>query len=81
MDEPCSALNPIAAAKTEELIVPLKQNYTTMIVTHNIQQVARVSYLTAFLLLEELIEYRFIEDTFENSSSEITEKYITGKFG
>ena len=59
----------------------LKQNYRAMIATHNMQHAARVSDLAAFLFLEELIEYRFIRDTFESSSSEITEKYVTGKLG
>jgi phosphate transport system ATP-binding protein len=81
MDEPCSALDPIATAKIEELIVSLKQNYTVVIVTHNMQQAARVSDFTAFLYLGELIEYGSTGDMFENPTSEITERYITGKFG
>jgi phosphate transport system ATP-binding protein len=81
MDEPCSALDPTATAKIEELIVSLKQNYTVVIVTHNMQQAARVSDFTAFLYLGELIEYGSTKDMFENPTSEITEKYITGKFG
>jgi phosphate transport system ATP-binding protein len=81
MDEPCSALDPIATAKIEELIVSLKRNYTVVIVTHNMQQAARVSDFTAFLYLGELIEYGSTKDMFENPTSEVTEKYITGKFG
>ena len=81
MDEPCSALDPVATAKIEELIVSLKRDYTLVIVTHNMQQAARVSDFTAFLYLGELVEYGSTEDIFENPTSEITEKYITGKFG
>jgi phosphate transport system ATP-binding protein len=81
MDEPCSALDPIATAKIEELIVSLKHDYTVVIVTHNMQQAARVSDATAFLYLGELVEYGSTNDVFENPRSEITEKYITGKFG
>jgi phosphate transport system ATP-binding protein len=81
MDEPCSALDPIATAKIEELIVSLKRNYTVVIVTHNMQQAARVSDFTAFLYLGELIEYASTKDLFENPKSALTEKYITGQFG
>lgn len=81
MDEPCSALDPIATAKIEELIVALKHDYTVVIVTHNMQQAARVSDFTAFLYLGELVEYGPTVEIFENPRSEITEKYITGKFG
>ncbi len=81
MDEPCSALDPIATAKIEELIVSLKRNYTVVIVTHNMQQAARVSDSTAFLYLGQLIEYGDTKNVFENPKSEFTEKYITGKFG
>ena len=81
MDEPCSALDPVATAKIEQLIVSLKNDYTVVIVTHNMQQAARVSDFTAFLYLGELIEYGSTKDMFENPKSEITEKYITGKFG
>ncbi|HLN45267.1 MAG TPA: phosphate ABC transporter ATP-binding protein PstB [Candidatus Sulfotelmatobacter sp.] len=81
MDEPCSALDPIATAKIEELIVELKNQYTVVIVTHNMQQAARVSDFTAFMYLGQLIEFRETEDFFENPQSELTEKYITGKFG
>jgi phosphate transport system ATP-binding protein len=81
MDEPCSALDPIATARIEELIVQLKENYTVVIVTHNMQQAARVSDYTAFLYLGELIEFNDTNTVFENPKSELTEKYITGKFG
>jgi len=81
MDEPCSALDPIATAKIEELIVSLKHDYTVIIVTHNMQQAARVSDFTAFLYLGELVEYGDTDTVFENPKNELTEKYITGKFG
>jgi phosphate transport system ATP-binding protein len=81
MDEPCSALDPIATAKIEELIVSLKRNYTVVIVTHNMQQAARVSDFTAFLYLGELKEFGHTKDIFENPKNELTEKYITGEFG
>jgi phosphate transport system ATP-binding protein len=81
MDEPCSALDPIATAKIEELIVELKCDYTVVIVTHNMQQAARVSDFTAFLYLGHLMEYGDTENIFENPKNELTEKYITGKFG
>lgn len=81
MDEPCSALDPIATAKIEELIVTLKQEYTVVIVTHNMQQAARVSDFTAFLYIGQLVEYGDTQSIFENPRNELTEKYITGKFG
>jgi phosphate transport system ATP-binding protein len=81
MDEPCSALDPIATAKIEELIVSLKRDYAVVIVTHNMQQAARVSDFTAFMYLGQLVEYGDTESMFENPKSELTEKYITGKFG
>lgn len=81
MDEPCSALDPIATAKIEELIAGLKATYTVVIVTHNMQQAARVSDLTAFLYLGQLIEYGETTNLFENPSKELTERYLTGKFG
>jgi phosphate transport system ATP-binding protein len=81
MDEPCSALDPIATAKIEELIVSLKRDYTIVIVTHNMQQAARVSDFTAFMYLGQLIEYGDTTGMFEKPKSELTEKYITGKFG
>jgi phosphate transport system ATP-binding protein len=81
MDEPCSALDPIATAKIETLIKMLAEDYTVVIVTHNMQQAARVSDFTAFLYLGELIEYGFTKSIFENPKSELTEKYLTGEFG
>ena len=81
MDEPCSALDPIATAKIEELIVELKNQYTVVIVTHNMQQAARVSDFTAFMYLGQLVEFGETSGVFENPKSELTEKYITGKFG
>src|SRR5438876_11843503 len=81
MDEPCSALDPIATAKIEELIASLKSQYTVVIVTHNMQQAARVSDSTAFLYLGKLIEYGGTTQLFENPKEELTERYLTGKFG
>jgi len=81
MDEPCSALDPIATAKIEELIASLKESYTVVIVTHNMQQAARVSDSTAFLYLGQLIEYGETTSLFENPTEELTERYLTGKFG
>ena len=81
MDEPCSALDPIATAKIEELIASLKESYTVVIVTHNMQQAARVSDFTAFFYLGQLIEYGETTSLFENPKEELTERYLTGKFG
>ncbi len=81
MDEPTSALDPTAAAKIEQLIRILAEDYTVVIVTHNMQQAARVSDFTAFLYLGKLVEYGSTKDIFENPKSELTEKYITGEFG
>ncbi|MGB4493166.1 MAG: phosphate ABC transporter ATP-binding protein PstB [Halanaerobiales bacterium] len=81
MDEPASALDPIATAKIEQLIEELKENYTIIIVTHSMQQAARVSDLTAFFLMGELIEYDRTLKIFENPSDQRTEDYITGRFG
>jgi len=81
MDEPCSALDPIATAKIEGLMRTLSTEYTVVVVTHNMQQAARVSDFTAFLYLGELIEYGSTKDIFENPKNELTEKYLTGKFG
>lgn len=81
MDEPCSALDPIATAKIEELIDSIKEQYTVAIVTHNMQQAARVSEYTAFLYLGQLIEFGETTSLFENPHEELTERYITGKFG
>lgn len=81
MDEPCSALDPLATAKIEDLIGELKKRYTVIIVTHNMQQAARVSDYTAYMYLGELIEYGKTTQIFENPKKESTEKYITGRFG
>lgn len=81
MDEPTSALDPIATAKIEDLIVELKKDYTIIIVTHNMQQAARISDNTAFLLMGELIEYDKTDKIFSKPTHEKTEEYITGRFG
>jgi phosphate transport system ATP-binding protein len=81
MDEPCSALDPIATAKIEESIASLKKDFTIVIVTHNLQQAARVSDYTAFMYLGQLIEFGPTKDIFERPSNPLTEKYITGEFG
>jgi phosphate transport system ATP-binding protein len=81
MDEPCSALDPIATMKIEALMRELKENYTVVLVTHNLQQAARVSEMTAFMYLGEVIEFDSTRDIFENPQNELTENYITGKFG
>jgi phosphate transport system ATP-binding protein len=81
MDEPCSALDPIATLKIEELIDDLKQRFTIVIVTHNMQQAARVADTTAFFLAGELIEHAPTSDVFTNPSDSRTEEYVTGKFG
>jgi phosphate transport system ATP-binding protein len=81
MDEPASALDPIATAKIEELIYELKEHYTLVIVTHNMQQAARVSEFTAFFMLGRLVEYDRTDKIFTNPAQKITEDYITGRFG
>jgi len=81
MDEPCSALDPVATAKIEELIIKLKETYTIVVVTHNMQQAARISDLTGFLYLGKLIEYGPTRQIFSNPHNELTERYISGKFG
>ena len=81
MDEPASALDPISTAKIEELIHELKKNYTIVIVTHNLQQAARVSDYTAFFYLGSLIELDKTSKIFTNPSNKQTEDYITGRFG
>ncbi|MFW5786979.1 MAG: phosphate ABC transporter ATP-binding protein PstB [Halanaerobiales bacterium] len=81
MDEPASALDPVATAKIEDLIDTLKEYYTIVIVTHNMQQAARVSDETAFFLMGELIEFDDTEQIFENPAKQKTEDYITGRFG
>lgn len=80
-DEPCSALDPAATSKIEDLIVELKENYTVIIVTHNMQQAARVSDYTAFLFYGELVEYGRTSQIFEAPRDRRTEDYITGRFG
>jgi phosphate transport system ATP-binding protein len=81
MDEPCSALDPVATAKIEDLMVSLKDRYTIIIVTHNMQQAARVSDFTGFMLLGELVEFGLTRDLFTNPGDRRTEDYITGRFG
>ena len=81
MDEPCSALDPIATAKVEELIIELKKDFTIIIVTHNMQQASRVSELTAFFYLGNLVEFDNTRKIFTNPSMKQTEEYITGRFG
>jgi len=81
MDEPCSALDPTATARIEEAMVELKRDYTIVIVTHNMQQAARVADYTAFFYLGELVEFGPTADLFERPKKDLTERYITGKFG
>jgi phosphate transport system ATP-binding protein len=81
MDEPCSALDPIATAKIEELMLELKASYTIVIVTHNMQQAARVSDYTGFMLLGELVEFGVTKELFTMPREPKTEAYITGRFG
>jgi phosphate transport system ATP-binding protein len=81
MDEPCSALDPIATARIEELMYELEKNYTIVIVTHNMQQAARVSGFTGYFLLGELVEFDETDRIFTNPSDPRTEDYITGRFG
>jgi len=81
MDEPTSALDPIATQKIEELIFSLKEDYTIVIVTHNMGQAARISDYTAFFLLGEVIEYNLTNEIFKNPKNQKTEDYITGRFG
>ena len=81
MDEPCSALDPIATARIEELIYELRGRYAIAIVTHNMQQAARVSQRTAFFHLGTLVEYGSTEKIFTNPSEQRTSDYITGRYG
>jgi phosphate transport system ATP-binding protein len=81
MDEPASALDPISTAKIEDLIFELKENYTVVIVTHNMQQAARVAEHTAFFLSGDMVEYDRTEKIFTTPSDKRTEDYITGRFG
>jgi phosphate transport system ATP-binding protein len=81
MDEPCSALDPVATLRIEELMKELKQTYTIVIVTHNMQQAARTSDWTGFFLLGELLEYALTGDLFTRPTDHRTENYITGRYG
>ena len=81
MDEPASALDPIATQRIEELIYELKRNYTIVIVTHNMQQAARVSDSPAFFWLGKLVEFGPTERIFTNPAEKLTEDYVTGRFG
>ena len=81
LDEPCSALDPISTASIEELIHELTNDYTVVIVTHNMQQAARVSDYTAYMYLGELIEYGVTDEIFIKPKKKQTEDYITGRFG
>jgi len=80
-DEPCSAIDPIATAKIDQRIFALKEQYTVVIVTHNMQQAARVSDFTAFLMMGELVEFDKTDKIFTNPSNKLTEDYVTGRFG
>lgn len=81
LDEPCSALDPIATAKIEDMLVELKKDYTVIIVTHNMQQAARISDYTGFFMLGELVEFNVTTEIFTNPREKQTEDYITGRFG
>jgi len=81
MDEPASALDPVATAKLEELIIQLKEKYTIIIVTHNMQQAARISNQTAFFMQGDLVEFGKTSDIFTKPQNRVTEEYITGRFG
>jgi len=81
MDEPCSALDPIATARVEELILSMKENFTIVIVTHNLQQAARVSEMTAFFYLGKLVEYAQTAGMFIRPGNPVTERYLSGMFG
>ena len=81
MDEPCSALDPIATAKIERLVDDLKENYTIIMVTHSMQQAARISEHTAFFHLGRIVEYGRTEQIFTNPKLQQTQDYITGRFG
>lgn len=81
MDEPCSALDPIATMKIEELMLELKKKYTIVIVTHNMQQAARVSDFTGYMLLGDMVEFGETNNVFTTPTNKLTEDYITGKYG
>jgi len=80
-DEPCSALDPVSTSRIEDLMAELKENYTIVIVTHNMQQAARVSEYTGFFMLGEMVEFDETQKIFTNPSNKLTESYITGRFG
>lgn len=81
MDEPTSALDPLASSKIEDLVHKLKKDLTIIIVTHNMQQAARVADRAAFMYLGEMIEYGLTKQIFQNPEQELTEKFVSGKFG
>ena len=81
MDEPCSALDPIATAAIEELILELKKDFTVVIVTHSMSQAARISDYTGFMYLGRLVEFGKTDQIFSNPKEKLTERYITGRFG
>jgi phosphate transport system ATP-binding protein len=81
LDEPCSALDPIATLRIEELMMELRKDYTILIVTHNMQQAARVSDYAGFMLLGDLVEFGKTDQIFTSPKDERTEQYITGRFG
>lgn len=81
LDEPCSALDPISTAKVEELLHDLKEKFTIVMVTHNMQQAARVSDFTAYMYLGKVVEYGVTDQLFINPKNKATEDYITGRFG
>mgnify|MGYP002053567114 CR=1 FL=1 len=81
MDEPCSALDPVSTSHIEDLMIELKEELTIVIVTHNMQQAARVSDFTAFLYLGELVEFGDTDTIFRNPTQKQTEDYITGRYG
>lgn len=81
MDEPCSALDPISTGKIEELILKLKEHYTIVVVTHNMQQAVRISDKVAFMYLGEVVEYEQTQQIFNNPMKELTRKYVSGNFG
>jgi phosphate transport system ATP-binding protein len=81
LDEPCSALDPIATGRIEELLFELKKTYTMVIVTHNMQQAARVSDMTAFFMLGRVVEFGATSEMFTNPKDKLTEDYVTGRFG
>jgi len=81
LDEPCSALDPISTFRIEELMIKLKEEYTLVLVTHSMQQAARVSDFTGFLYLGELIEFGETDRIFTNPENKLTEDYISGRFG